>query len=85
MYLSQDPIGLLGGSNLYGYVKDTNSCVDTLGLKEVNAGDAGAFGNLKGEVGDGLTAHHIPQRALKYLPSNEGGAIVITRQEHEQT
>jgi uncharacterized protein RhaS with RHS repeats len=32
MYLSQDPIGLLGGSNLYGYVHDPNSWVDIFGL-----------------------------------------------------
>jgi hypothetical protein len=32
MYLSQDPIGLAGGSKLYGYVHDTNMWVDVLGL-----------------------------------------------------
>jgi RHS repeat-associated protein len=33
MYISQDPIGLLGSnSNLYGFVFDTNSQVDTFGL-----------------------------------------------------
>jgi RHS repeat-associated protein len=32
-YLSQDPIGLAGGNpTLYGYVKDTNSWIDPLGL-----------------------------------------------------
>jgi RHS repeat-associated protein len=31
-YLSQDPIGLNGGNNLYGYVKDVNSWIDELGL-----------------------------------------------------
>jgi uncharacterized protein RhaS with RHS repeats len=32
MYLSQDPIGLWGGSAFYSYVYDPNSCVDGLGL-----------------------------------------------------
>ena len=32
IYLSQDPIGLQGGSRLYGYVRDINSWVDILGL-----------------------------------------------------
>lgn len=31
-YISQDPIGLAGGSALYGYVKDTNSQIDIWGL-----------------------------------------------------
>jgi RHS repeat-associated protein len=31
-YVSQDPIGLAGGGNLHGYVSDTNSLVDPLGL-----------------------------------------------------
>lgn len=34
IYLSQDPIGLLGGSDLYGYVSDTNSWVDIFGLSK---------------------------------------------------
>lgn len=31
-YISQDPIGLFGGRNLYNYSKDTNCLVDVLGL-----------------------------------------------------
>jgi RHS repeat-associated protein len=31
-YITQDPIGLNGGANLYGYVKDPNGWVDPLGL-----------------------------------------------------
>jgi RHS repeat-associated protein len=32
VYLSQDPIGLAGGMNLYGYVHDSNIWVDVFGL-----------------------------------------------------
>jgi hypothetical protein len=32
MYLSQDPIGLNGGANLYAYIHDSNSWVDVFGL-----------------------------------------------------
>jgi RHS repeat-associated protein len=32
IYLSQDPIGLLGGANLYGYVPDPLAWIDPLGL-----------------------------------------------------
>ena len=33
-YISQDPIGLAGGLNLYGYVRDANSLVDVFGLSD---------------------------------------------------
>ncbi len=32
MYISKDPIGLAGGKELYGYVRDVNAWVDVLGL-----------------------------------------------------
>ena len=43
MYVSQDPIGLAGGIlNLYGYVSDTNSWVDIIGLSSQSySGDKG--------------------------------------------
>ncbi|WP_192814943.1 RHS repeat-associated core domain-containing protein, partial [Treponema pedis] len=31
-YISQDPIGLVGGLNLYSYVHNSNSWIDPLGL-----------------------------------------------------
>ena len=31
-YISQDPIGIEGGFNMYGYVEDTNTWVDIFGL-----------------------------------------------------
>ncbi|KQO22483.1 hypothetical protein ASF10_08895 [Flavobacterium sp. Leaf82] len=34
-YISQDPIGLLGGSASYKYVHDCNNCVDIFGLNPV--------------------------------------------------
>lgn len=53
MYLSQDPIGLLGGTTLYGYVYDPNQWVDVWGL----AGSGGAylfgFENGKKYIGKG--------------------------------
>lgn len=32
MYISQDPIGLMGGHELYSYVDDTNFWIDQFGL-----------------------------------------------------
>ncbi|RZK27876.1 MAG: hypothetical protein EOO63_12450, partial [Hymenobacter sp.] len=84
-YISQDPIRLNGGRRLYGYVSNPESWVDIFGLGPVSPGDTGAFGTLGGEVGDGLTAHHMPQDALGFLPRDEGGAIVMPHDEHVQT
>lgn len=62
MYLSQDPIGLVGNNpTLYGYVKDSNLWIDQLGL------DSGILNkNLGGVVGDSKQAHHvIPEEIWK--------------------
>ncbi|RPD44697.1 RHS repeat-associated core domain-containing protein, partial [Hymenobacter sediminis] len=85
-YVSQDPIRLRGGIlNFYAYVHDPNGWIDVLGLAATNPGDAGAFGDLKGVPGDGLTPHHMPQDASGHLPRNEGGALVMPHDEHVQT
>lgn len=34
-YISQDPIGLHGGSQLYGYVHNPNGWIDQFGLSEL--------------------------------------------------
>jgi hypothetical protein len=49
------------------------------------AGQGGRFANLVGTVGDDLTAHHIPQAALKFTSRADGGAVVMTTAEHEAT
>ena len=48
-------------------------------------GQGGRFASLAGQVGDDLTAHHIPQAALNFMPVKEGGAIVMTTTEHWAT
>lgn len=53
--------------------------------KGVRAGEAGAFGSLKGVKGDGLTAHHMPQAAAGRTGYSEGGALVMTQAEHVTT
>lgn len=49
------------------------------------AGQGGRFADLVGAVGDDLTAHHIPQAALKFTSRADGGAIVMSTAEHEET
>ena len=60
-YISQDPIGLAGGIlNLYGYVDDTNTWIDILGLAPWGRGDD-AFNQWWGkasvqDIKDNITA-----------------------------
>ncbi|AJH15243.1 RHS repeat-associated core domain-containing protein [Myroides profundi] len=44
MYISQDPIGLMGGMVLYGYVGDSNNGIDPLGLYNPYPRKNGKFG-----------------------------------------
>jgi RHS repeat-associated protein len=51
------------------------------------AGEAGRFATLdaRAVVGDALTPHHMPQAALKFTSRAEGGALVMTAEEHALT
>jgi RHS repeat-associated protein len=63
-YISQDPIGLLGGLASYAYVHDPIGWLDPWGLTKLLPGEGlvGAFQDLldSGSPGDNTTPHHIP-------------------------
>ena len=50
-YISEDPIKLLGGFNVFAYVGDTNAWVDLLGLEIVYA-----LFEMNGEIFDGVNS-----------------------------
>ena len=58
-YISQDPIGLQGGMQLYAYVHDSNSWIDPLGLRKYivyQAYELDAKGNRTGKIYTGRTS-----------------------------
>jgi RHS repeat-associated protein len=58
-FVTQDPIGLLGGDNLYQYSSNPITWFDPLGL--AGRGQLGTYGSLTGgsNVGDRLDAHEL--------------------------
>ncbi|PRY57574.1 RHS repeat-associated protein [Vreelandella songnenensis] len=76
-YISQDPIGLSGGTNLYGYVTNPAGAVDPLGLEGLKlcaqegsaAGGAAALASRAVAIGG--------RAAIPTWASNPWGAIVL--------
>lgn len=73
MYVTaQDPIGLEGGSKLYGYVKDPNAWVDAFGLDPIQTlADRGFSGVVKNSNGgldySGSNAMHSSPNAIQKI------------------
>jgi hypothetical protein len=93
MYLSQDPIRLLGNTlNLYGFVNDLNIFLDIFGLSS-KAGtgklyEVGTYDDLKIKgAGTELDAHHVGQKAVmpKFVPNynpDKAPAILVPNRGH---
>lgn len=69
-YISQDPIGLNGGINLYSYVHDTNAWVDILGLAHTMTGSVIRNGVQLENVGGTYTSGGELQVGVKVLIQN---------------
>ena len=55
MFTTRDPIGLLGGSNVFQYAPNPTGWIDPFGLSASSKLDTA----LGGKVGDRLSAHHL--------------------------
>ena len=73
-FVNQDPIGLWGGENLYGFAPNANVWVDPLGLKV----GVGNHRHLR-KIRDGQQSHHLNQDAVfgSKIPREEGAAIKL--------
>ena len=75
-FVSQDPIGLLGGGNLYAYVDNPNQWIDPLGLKSHAKELADAMAQKGRRLKPGQTAHHIVQENKSNIYINESKRIL---------
>lgn len=73
-YLTQDPIGIAGGTNLYQYTRNATGWIDPFGWASL--GQLGTYGSLNSgiNVGDGLQAHELIRHEYLYELSLAGKA-----------
>ena len=86
-FVHQDPIGLLGGENLFAYGPNPITWLDPYGL--ASHGQLGTFGDLSNQTGDKLDAHELVRnKALeqmgcaKGLRMNANPSIATPRSQH---
>ena len=96
-YISQDPISIAGGLNVYAYVHDSNTLTDILGLSPdiplAGAGEdlfVGTYnqvraGNIKSGLNSTHTPHHVVQDALSQTTHGKGITINLRKDLHELT
>ncbi|WP_442962299.1 MULTISPECIES: RHS repeat domain-containing protein [unclassified Pseudomonas] len=91
-FVTQDPIGLMGGDNLYQYAPSPIGWLDSLGLscEPTKKYEVGKFDTLQknSKVGDGLDIHHAAQKhpagqiIMGYDPKT-APSIALPRAEHK--
>ncbi len=95
-YISQDPIGLAGGTNTYSYVPDPFTAADPLGLARCKLAKAGEDlfvgtysqvrrANLLSGLNPTHTPHHAIQNAVSPTTHGRGITINIRKDLHEKT
>ena len=84
-FTTQDPIGLMGGENLYQYAPNPTGWVDPLGLSKCDCTRAlgGAHRNVRGTPGN--ESHHMPADSVSPISKNRGPAVSMLKEDHRQT
>ena len=77
MFTTRDPIGLMGGTNVFQYAPNPTGWIDPFGLNKV--GDVGIHKDLK-KVGGGFQSHHLNQDAAfrDVIPHSQGATVLVT-------
>lgn len=91
-FISEDPIGLNGGVNLYVYAPNPNAWIDPWGL--ATSGQIGTYGSLNGgtNVGDNLDVHELVRHealhqmgcAKKKTRNKDNPSIALDGTTHDQ-
>lgn len=76
MYISSDPIGLLGGINQYAYVQDPNSLIDLLGLSGMPKGGWN-YNNMP--KFDDYQLHHVIPRSKANHPAIKAAGFDVDK------
>ncbi len=86
-YVSQDPLGLGAGENVYSYVKNSFGWIDPLGLNcEKVLG--GRFADVDSTRGTNEVGHHMAQNAYNEkigVKRADGPALNMTKEDHALT
>ena len=94
-YVSQDPLGLLAGENVYCYPWNSFGYTDPLGLKcpekPVQEYEVGTYNDLKNKSApnDGLDIHHVTQKhpagqVIDGYDGNKAPSIAVPTKEHRK-
>jgi RHS repeat-associated protein len=86
IYISQDPIGLNGGLNVYAYVHNPNSWVDVFGLELVRVYHYTGSDGYKGIMGTGTIKISDPSaRGVGSIPKPKGVYVTTISPENLQS
>nr|WP_315447246.1 RHS repeat-associated core domain-containing protein [uncultured Pseudomonas sp.] len=87
-FISKDPVGYVGGLNLYVYAPNPLGWIDPLGLARCPCLDGGSFRDMDAKRQTNEVGHHMPQNAYNKtidVSRNDGPAVLMTTEAHAET